>query len=233
MTKWPRRGALIERRLRWGLTWRAWVVVLLLVIGGGLLVKQYAYTFLAPVDIVPTDVMVVEGWMADAELPAVRSTYRLGHYHRVFLTGGPLLKSDPMHRYMTYPDLMMLQLIDMGFKPEEVFAVPAPLSRRDRTYASAEALRHWFDQHGGAPSALNVVTVGCHARRSRLVFELALGPQVKVGVIPVPTQDFEEQRWWASSDGFKTVMTEVFSYLYTVLIFRPMAPKPLAALTAL
>ena len=70
------------------------------------------------------------------------------------------------------------------------------------------------------PAKLNVVSVGPHARRSRLLFRRAFGRQTQVGVVSVPNPDYDPQRWWAYSIGFRTVVGESVGYLYVKLVFR-------------
>jgi hypothetical protein len=112
-------------------------------------------------------------------------------------------------------------LIGFGLKPAEVRAVPAPPTRRDRTFNSAVALATWLKAEGALPSEINLVSVGPHCRRSRMLFEKALGNGVKVGVIPTEPNDYDPARWWRSSAGFRTVTGEVVAYLYARLVFSP------------
>jgi uncharacterized SAM-binding protein YcdF (DUF218 family) len=53
------------------------------------------------------------------------------------------------------------------------------------------ALRDWFDEHDVAVHSLNVVTEDTHARRTRFLFEKALGKNVAVGIIAVPNPDYD------------------------------------------
>ena len=95
---------------------------------------------------------------------------------------------------------------------------------RDRTYASAVALREWFREHDMTVKSLNIVTEDTHARRTRLLFEKALGRSVAVGIIAVPNPDYNAKRWWRYSEGVKDVVSEGFAYLYARLFFFP--PEP-------
>jgi uncharacterized SAM-binding protein YcdF (DUF218 family) len=95
---------------------------------------------------------------------------------------------------------------------------------RDRTYASAVALRVWFQTHNINVPSVNVVTEGAHARRTRLMFEEALGKDVAVGIIAVPNPDYDQRRWWLYSDGVKEVSSEALAYIYSRLFFHPSEP---------
>ena len=92
---------------------------------------------------------------------------------------------------------------------------------RDRTYGSAVALREWFREHDMTVKSLNVLTEDTHARRTRLLFEKALGKNVTVGIIAVPNPDYDARRWWRYSEGVKDVVSEGIAYLYARLFFFP------------
>ena len=122
------------------------------------------------------------------------------------------------------PDQLMaygLTLRKMAKSPLPILAVPAPRVDRDRTYSTAVALRRWFDGHGGAPPRINLVTVGAHARRSRLLFEKALRPDTEVGILAVEDPYYDPKRWWVTSYGVRTVTSELIAYLYSSLLFHP------------
>ena len=71
---------------------------------------------------------------------------------------------------------------------------------RDRTYGSAIALQNWFREQNLAVRSLNVVTEDVHARRSRLLFQEALGKDIKVGIIALPNPDYDWRHWWRYSE---------------------------------
>ena len=92
--------------------------------------------------------------------------------------------------------------------------VPSRVMDRDRTYGSAVALRNWFRDHNMTVSGINVVTEDLHARRTRLLFQKALGDEVKVGVIGIPSPDYDAKHWWHYSEGLKEVISESIAYVY-------------------
>jgi hypothetical protein len=44
---------------------------------------------------------------------------------------------------------------------------------------------------------------------------------VKVGIIAIPTPDYEARRWWRYSEGVRAVLGESIAYLYAKLFFHP------------
>jgi uncharacterized SAM-binding protein YcdF (DUF218 family) len=99
--------------------------------------------------------------------------------------------------------------------------VPSHVIGRDRTYSSAIALRDWLREHDVEVRSLNIVTEGAHARRTRLLFEKALGPGVTVGVIAASSPDFNAKHWWRYSEGVEDVIDQGVAYVYARFFFLP------------
>jgi hypothetical protein len=51
------------------------------------------------------------------------------------------------------------------------------------------------------------------------MFEKALGKDTAVGVISIPEKDYDQQHWWRSSAGVRTVIGETMAYLYARFLF--------------
>ena len=177
--------------------------------------------FLSVTDSVPGGVLVVEGWAPDYILEAAIAEFKQHHYDRLLVTGIPLQEGAPLSEYKNYANLGAAVLVKLGLSTNDVQAVPTGLTRRDRTYAMALALKHWLRAHDLTPTKVNVITAGPHARRSRLMFEKALGNGVTVGVIAIPAKDYDEEHWWHYSQGVRTVIGELLAYAYARLLFYP------------
>jgi hypothetical protein len=178
--------------------------------------------FLSITKKVPGGVLVVEGWAPDYALEAAAAEFKQGSYGKLYVTGGPIDQGAPLSEYKTYADLGAAALVKLGLPAGSVQAIPAPWVRQDRTYMSARSLTQWWSGHETGPlSKVNLLTVGPHARRSRLLFEKALGGGVEVGVISIPGRDYETVSWWRSSSGVRTVVGETIGYLYARLLFHP------------
>ncbi|MBN8248238.1 MAG: YdcF family protein [Verrucomicrobia bacterium] len=214
-------GRFWRRRWCWVPTWPTAVLVLLLTAILGVAVLRGAEPFLAVTQRVAADTLVVEGWCEDYVIAAAWREYQTGAYTRLLVTGGPLDHGAPMSEYGSFADLAAAVLRRWAPAGTPIIAVPGPRVDRDRTYSNALALRRWFEQHGGVPDRLNLVTAGAHARRSRLLFESALGAGTSVGVMAVPDPHYDPKRWWRSSPGFRTVTGELIAYAYAITLFRP------------
>src|SRR5262249_43186915 len=206
----------------WGLSWKGWLVIGLLVVGLATWFAYGVYSFLAVAQRVNTDALVVEGWVHQYAIRAAINEFKAGHYQRVFTTGGPIVgMGGYTNDYNTSASLGAGRLKAEGLSPDLIQMVPSRVSDRDRTYSAARALRDWFGQHRVAAHSINVLTEDVHARRSRLLFQEAFGPGVKVGIIAVPNPDYDGKRWWRYSEGVRDVVSEIVAYLYVKLFFWP------------
>jgi len=212
---------LLRRRACRVPTLRGWLVLALGMAVLVLVAVREIQPFLAVSDPLPGGVLVVEGWAPDYVLAAANAEFKRNHYAGLFVTGIPLERGIPLAEYKNYAYLATAVLIKLGLSTNEVQAVPTESIRRDRTYAMALSLKHWWREHQMAPTQVNLITTGAHARRSRLMYEKALGKGVAVGVVAIPANDYDDRHWWRSSQGVRTVLDETIAYAYAKLLFHP------------
>ncbi|HMX16755.1 MAG TPA: ElyC/SanA/YdcF family protein [Rhodocyclaceae bacterium] len=214
-------GPLTRRRDCRVPTWRGVVLLLLVVAGAAAGLGRHLLGALAPTDRVDGGVVVAEGWLPDYALAEARDEFVRGGYRQIFTTGGPVPRGAPLQEYGTHAEVAAAVLRRIGLPHDAVVAVPAPSAARDRTYASAVALREWLAAAGVRPGAVLVFTLGAHARRTRLLYQKAFGDAVRIGIVAVPSRDFDPARWWATSEGVRVVLSEAISYLYARLAADP------------
>jgi hypothetical protein len=195
-------------------TWRGWLLVLVVVVGVTVGLGRVVYPFLALTKPVGGDVLVIEGWLSDHALEMGAAAFLEGGYHKVYVTGGPIEKATHLSGFESYAASGAAVLLASGLSPEVVVAVPSSRPYRNRTYEAALALRDHAAIHGVELTALDVVTLGPHARRSRLCFRRAFGGDARIGVIAVSSRDYDESRWWRYSEGVKAVVTELIALPY-------------------
>jgi hypothetical protein len=82
-------------------------------------------------------------------------------------------------------------------------------------------MKRWLDQQNETSPLIDVLSVGSHARRSWLLFDLVLGKGYRVGIIALRDRHYDEEKWWRSSEGIKTVIKELLGYLYAKFLFWP------------
>lgn len=220
----PRRRlfGLFTRRERWGLSTRGAGVLLALVTAIVATFFFGVYPFFAVTERVETKVMIVEGWIDTYAIRAAANEVKAEHYEKVFTTGGPVHgMGGYTNDYNTAASVGASLLRGMGVTEPLLQMVPSRVSARDRTFSSAQALRSWCAEHNVALHAVNVVTEDVHARRTRLLFQKALGDEVRVGVIAVPNPDYDARHWWKYSEGVRAVLGECIAYVYARFFFFP------------
>ena len=216
---------LFTRKERWGLSRKGWLIFVAAGVLSFSLFWLRIYPFLAVTHRVNADVLVVEGWIDEYAIRAAVKEFESNHYQGVFTTGGPVMGTGGyINDFMTSASVGADRLRKNGLANGSVQMVPSRVMDRDRTYGSAVALRNWFRDHNMVVSGINVVTKDVHARRTRLLFQKALGKDVQVGIIAVTNVDYPANRWWHYSEGLKNVVSEFAAYLYARLLFFPAEP---------
>lgn len=213
---------IINRKERWGLSWKGWLVTGVLIVSLVSWSVDGVYQFLAVTEKVNTNALVVEGWVHEYAIRAAIEEFNAGHYQRVFTTGGPIVGTGGYtNDYNTSASVGAGRLKADGFSPDLIQMVPSQVSGRDRTYSAGRALQIWFNEHHMTVHGINVVTEDVHARRTRLLFQKAFGEGIKVGIIAVPNPDYDPKYWWRYSDGVREVIGEGIAYIYARFFFWP------------
>jgi len=224
-----------QEKLAWGLfrrrqvavpTWRGWLLLVLALSGCSFLFFRRIYPFLATTDSKPGGYLVIEGWAPDYASKEALQELNRQPYLKLFTTGGPLESGAPLSEHKTFAELQAATLFKLGATTNQVQAAPAPLVRQDRTYASAVALKKWLAEHEMPLTNINLLTIGPHARRSRMMFQEAFGKSASIGVIALAPFDYNQKDWWRSSQGFRGVTGEFIAYLYAKILFRPPKHPP-------
>ena len=218
----PRRlFGLLTRRERWGISGPGWLLIILGTVVAVIVIFPNLYSFFAVTHRVQSDVLVVEGWVHPYAIRAAVEEFRTGSYQRVFTTGGPVVgRGGYVNDFQTEASVGAELLKKEGLPPAALQMVPTRVLGRDRTYGSAVALKNWFRADNLQMRSLNIITEGAHARRTRLLFEKALGPDVEVGVISISSPDFDAAHWWDYSEGVEDVVQEALGYLYAKFLFH-------------
>ena len=216
---------LVRRREIWLPTIWGWLLLLAFICTASVLAGRNLYALLAPSDPAPgAQMLVVEGWMPEDELDQAVAVFRHGKYQRIVTTGGPIKHWVALQGPLTYAERAAGYLRTHGLEGTEVTAVSAPESAQDRTYLSAVMVRDWAAKQNLALKALDVFSSGAHARRSRMLYRMAFGPTVDVGVLSATQQDYDERHWWRSSAAAESVLKETIGLLWTMCCFHPAPP---------
>lgn len=200
----PRCRRRFRRQIAWLLFWGLGVIGVAVTI----------HPFLAVSHRVPATVLVVEGWLPDYAIEAGMAEFKAGGYQHIYTTGGPLEKGGLLAAYGSHAGVGAGVLLSLGQPTNQVTAVASGIRYRNRTLASAQALRDYFVAQGIPAPSFNIVTLGSHARRTQLCFQRAFGREAKVGIIAIENLEYEPGRWWAYSEGVKSVLAECLGLAY-------------------
>ncbi len=176
------------------------------------------YPFLAVNAPVGAPVLVIEGWLDRHGLDQSVAAFRKGGYRFAVTTGAPIEQWPGTKGHATFAERAAEYLKAQGLT--QVTAVPSPESAQDRTFLSAVVVRDWARRSGVEIRALDVHSQGAHARRSRLLYQLAFGPEVRVGVLAArETPDLTQ--WWRTATGARAVLDQGIALVWTKLFFWP------------
>lgn len=170
--------------------------------------------------------MVVEGWLPRYAYREAARRFLDGRYRRLIVAG--VRDDDLRHPNDGTPDdFGVTDLVAAGVPAGAISTAIAEHASRDRTYYAALAVRRTLDAEGTLRMPIDVVTIGPHARRSRLLFGRAFEDPAAVGVIGLEDRRFDTSRWWRSSEGVRTVLGEAIAYTYALFLFSASdgAPK--------
>lgn len=220
MARPPFAFSLLRRREVVLPTWRGWLALAVLLAAGARGFLAWVHPFLAVTEPVGGEVLAVEGWVPDYALRQALAEFRARHYARLVTTGGPVPAGMAFSYQGNYARLASATLQSFGLPPDSIAEAPSPEVRKDRTYAEGLAVADWIRTAGVPCRSLDLFSFSTHARRSRLLYRLALGKDVRVGVFAARDQDYDPDRWWTSSEGFRRVTDEWIAYLYATLVFR-------------
>lgn len=186
----------------------------------GWLLLTRVQPFLAVDSPVGGEVLVVEGWIPDYAMREALHAFRSRPYKLILTTGGPLPQGMAYSSYGTHAQLAAASFREFGLSGDSVVAVPSPDVGRDRTYQEGVSLREWMRSSGRSFASVDLVSFSAHARRSRLLYRMALGNGVAVGVYAPRDVGYDPSAWWKTSNGVRRVTDETIAYLYAKLWFR-------------
>jgi len=215
--------SLFRKRHVWFPTiWGGLIILLLLTLCSLLLLRQLA-VILAPTDpVADRTYLVVEGWQDEDSLLAALALFNAEAYQYMITTGGPNMRFlSPAHA--SYAEQAGAFMLEHGLDADKLIMIPAAESAQERTYLSAVMVRDWLEVKGSNLTELNVHTSHVHARRTRSLYREAF-PDFKIGIYAAVPQSFELTQWWKTSDGAKSVITELIGNAWVACCFHPGEP---------
>jgi uncharacterized SAM-binding protein YcdF (DUF218 family) len=206
---------LVKRQEMWIFTLQGWIITTTFVLILTLIIVTNVHSFLAVTSPIKADVLVVEGWLADEALKKALNEFEKGTYTHIITTGIPLQRGYYLSEYKDFANLAAATLKAMGASDEKIIPIPTPDVRKDRTYASAIALKETIVKSQMKLESINLFSDDVHARRSWMLYKKVL-PNTKIGIISAETFSYNTKRWWSSSQGVRAVVTEGIAYIYAL-----------------
>jgi len=199
------------------LSWFGWLLIAFIFLVFLYFVRSNLYTYLSPVKPVETKVLVVEGWVSDFAIEEVYALFLKDKYELIITTGGPLEIGYLSKHYISAADFAKKTLIELGMDSTKIISVPRNEVVENRTIQSAITLKNWFSENNSEIENFNLLSFGAHSRRSWLLFQEAI-PEKEIGIIALNDPRILVDKWWKTSHGTRTVLSEAIGYFY-VLFF--------------
>ena len=211
---------LLEYKPQWTLSLQGWGILTISLIIVLILILRTVQPFLVVSQPIPSQILVVEGWMDEYGMKAAKMEFQQGKYDLILTTGEELGEGSILASYKSYAGLAEAMLINLGVDPHKIVVIPTPRLKKDRTAASALAIKNWILASSLPINAINLYSYDAHSRRSWFIFSRILYPEIAVGILAYPSPFYEPAKWWASSEGFRTISSEAIAYLYAILIWQ-------------
>jgi len=178
------------------------------------------HPFLAVNKPVEGHILIVEGWLPEYVLKQSIDEFNRGKYRYLVTTGGPVSSASRASGCSSYAECAANTLKDLGVKESLLIPVPAPYVKRHRTFTAALAIKDWLKKSDLNPNvtAVNIFTIGAHARKSYVLFKTALKPGIRVGIISAKPNTYDPKYWFLSTEGFHWVFRDSIGYLYALLL---------------
>lgn len=212
-----RKDVFIRKSTCYRLTWVSRLLVL----------SFFLFCFFAFVKLVPRflsinkpiggQILVLDGQMPDYIVKEAIGVFNEGGYELIVTTGSNLSEGYYLSGMKTMAELTRGTFIALGVDSSKVVALPTKFVKRNRTFNSANTLKEWIDTNPYDFDKIDVLTVGCHARRSYFLFKQALGENKNVGVIALDHRGYDTDTWWKSSIGTRLVISETIAFLYVFM----------------
>lgn len=165
--------------------------------------------------------LVLDGIMPDYSIQRAIEIFNNQNYTTIVATGSKLEAGYFISEKSTMAELTYATFVELGFDSTKIIVIPEGDILKDRTYTSALSLKKYFEKHQITNAEIDILAIGCHARRSKMLFKLALGDNFNVGVYALPDNSFDINRWWKTSKGVRTVISETIGYFYAKVFFYP------------
>lgn len=192
--------------------WRYSAVIVCLIMILGL------HPFLALNKPIDAKVMVIEGWIPETSLQLAVKIFKSQNYEMILTNGGRIGRKNASNRLSTYAERCKYKLVCMGIDEKLIIAIPTATIHRSRTYSYAQSTVAWIRQNRATTKAINIFTLGTHARKSYVLYRKATRKKMDVGIISAPPVDYNPLYWYLSNIGIGFVFKNLMGYLQAMTL---------------
>lgn len=217
MPKILRIWGLLEYKSQWTLTVKGWLLLVLFSLTLIIIFVTQIHSFLAVQAPIKADALLIEGWVSDSVIKGAVAEYQQGRYQVIITTGQSLDRGSFLSQYQNYAELTAATLIVLGIPQDKIIPIPIPATKINRTATAAKTVQNWLNHSNLKIKSMNIYSFDVHTRRSWLLYEKMLSPNIKVGAIAHPSDYYDPNFWWAYSAGFRSITNEALAYFYALL----------------
>jgi len=177
------RFALVRKKEKWVATWFGNLLKVLLLIIIIFIFSRVIYPFLSPNEPLLGKILIVEGFIPDYALKKSIGIFKDGNYKLMIVTGKQRTHGSQLDQYRNDGDYAAATLIKFGMDSINIKVIALDNDiRKDRTYASANAVKNWLKNTDLENQKIDVVSIGCHSRRSWHLYKMAFDDFSDVGI---------------------------------------------------
>lgn len=215
------RFVLFRKKERWTATWLGNMLKLIILFLIAFVFAKTIHPFLAENKPVKSKIMVLEGFVPDYAVEQAKDIFIKDNYNIMLITGKKRVKGSHLAMYENDGEFSAATLDHLGFDMAKVTVIPVEHTvTKDRTYESGKAVMASL-AHLSNVTSFNLVSIGCHGRRSRYLFEMSDNLDYNIGIISIENQGYNPNTWWQTSVGFRDVMQETIAWVYARFFFYP------------
>jgi len=201
-------------------TWQGKLVLAMVFLMACLLFAKFIPVFLSSNKPNRGNILVLDGQMPDFAVKKAVQIFESGDYKYIVTTGGKIQTGYFISEFESMAELTAATFRKLGFEMDKLVVIPGGDIKRDRTYNSALSLKKWMIENKENSKQIDVLAVGSHARRSRLLFKKAFDNNIDIGIISIEDPAYDPCQWWKSSVGTRVVLSETVAYFYVLLFFK-------------
>jgi hypothetical protein len=176
----------------------------------------YVDPFLARSSPVNAEMLIIEAWVDTRYMRTAVQEFRKGKYRHIFVVGDSQ-SSGSQGKSADDVERIMDTLIQLDIAPSLITGVPVPPKKWHKTWSQALTFRNYIARSNYPIKAVNVFTLGVHARKSQLLYQRAVGPDIQVGVISVTHYGRSSGHWWLTIGGIYGVAKNSVAYVDALL----------------